>query len=158
MARWEPVFLVGPGVTPEPSPHFNREGLRFPRRRDKAQPLGSSCSEIGLVASQKRLGSVAGRRRTAVAPCLRTALHVPMLSPQAASMCGAEGPPEGHRRSWGASHAPHPRVGLDPTQRPQGMQQPCGWAGQRLVCPGHPKLLSPGGRGQGCAPCRTRVG
>lgn len=50
MARWEPVFLVGPGVTPEPSPHLNREGLRFPRRRDKAQPLGSSCSEIGLAA------------------------------------------------------------------------------------------------------------
>lgn len=29
VARWAPVFLVGPGVTVEPSPHFNCEGSDF---------------------------------------------------------------------------------------------------------------------------------
>lgn len=141
MARWAPVFLVGPGVTAEPSPHFNCEGLRFPARGgSKAQPLESMYSGVGVVASQKWLGSVAGRRRIAVAPCLRTALNTPVLSPQAASVCGAGGP---HRRSWGSSHAPHPSVGLHPTQGPQGTLRPCGRARQPFVCPGHSERCCP---------------
>ena len=133
MARWEPVFLVGPGVTPEPGPHLNREGLRFPRRRDKAQPLGSSRSEIGLVSLEAaRLRGWTSKNRD----CALSAdgPRVPALSRRRPPCVVQKGPLRA-TGVHGALPMPPPPGGAGPHTEAAGTLRPCGWAGQPLVCP-----------------------